>query len=83
MGLFNFENKYINQLAKDLIFSQGDDDGIEYRDKLVEKGRRGAEILLRVLNQEKNASNINWYSVLTTLDCMQSESDEIEEKPMN
>lgn len=48
MRFFNFDNAHINQLAKNLILSQ-DDDGIQYQDKLVEKGERGAEALLKVL----------------------------------
>lgn len=77
MGFFNFDNNYINQLAKDLILSQDYHDGMQNRDKLVEKGERGAEVLLKVLNREKDNPSINWYYVLTTLDYIGGESEEL------
>lgn len=69
MDLFGLGNDYINQLAKELIFSQITDiDKIKkLQDELVKSGKRASETLLIVLDREKNNPNINWYLALTTL----------------
>jgi len=80
VGLFNFDNNYISQLAKNFIFSQNNDDAMQNRDKLVEKGERGTEALLKVLYREKDNPNIDWILALTTLDIIGGESEELVEK---
>ena len=81
MGFFDSDYDNIYQLAKNLIFPLEFDDSVKISDKLVEiGGKNGAETILKILENEKDNSNINWFGTLITLDLINENiGDETEE----
>lgn len=82
MGFFNSDNNaFVNHLAKNVIFTLEFDESIKMSDKLVETGgKNGAETILRILENKKDNSNINWFGTLITLDLINENiGDETEE----
>jgi len=82
MGFFDSSYDNIYRLAKNLIFPlEFDDNSFKISDKLVEiGGKNGAAIILKILENEKDNSNINWFGTLITLDLINENiGDETEE----
>jgi len=82
MGFFDSSYDNMYRLAKNLIFPlEFDDNSFKISDKLVEiGGKNGAAIILKILENEKDNSNINWFGTLITLDLINENiGDETEE----